>query len=395
MSNTHSSYHEALLHWIWENRHFDLQQLRTADGTSLQIHHPGRLNKSDGPDFSGAEISIGNLRWYGDIEIHWKHCDWNSHGHHTDPNFNNVILHVVFQSTDKKSKRQDQTPIPTFCLSEYLSKPLHSFLDQYQRKPELPCAGQLSFISKAAFTRQLKKAHKEYFEQKVDDLLEFYDPSLPPSQAWIRMFSVALCSGLGISHNRRPMQNLASKLFDEISSFSERNKFRIRALQISGINSKKHAPSPFNWNHKGCRPGNHPRLRVQQGAEALWNIYHLPFEQWLQDDPHTLWKNLLEVISTTPSIGKERASILFGIVFLPALYSLGNLFFSDRLKRKSWHLWAEHRAHIPKSLLKCLEDTDLPPSVYSKKLGTIHQLRSYCRPRNCQNCKVFKSAIYS
>lgn len=394
MSSVHSSYHEALLHWIWENRYIDLRELQTSDGKSLRIHYPGQLNKSDGPDFTGAEISIGELRWHGDVEIHWNHYDWRNHGHHTDPNFNNVILHVVYQNTDKKSKRQDQSSVPVFCLSNYLSKPLYSFLDRYQKEPGLPCAGQLSFISKEAFTSQLQKAHKEYFEQKVDDLLEFYDPSLPPSRAWIKMLSVALCDGLGISHNRTPMQQLASALMDEISSFTECNNFRVRALQISGIN-KKRAPSKFNWNHKGCRPGNHPRLRIQQGAEALWHIHHQPFEQWLQVDPHTLWKNLLDEIMTTPSIGKERASILFGTVFLPALYSLGNLFFSDKLKSKSWHLWANHRAHIPKSLLTRLEDTDLPSSVYANKLGTIHQLRSYCRPRNCQGCKVFKSIISS
>lgn len=394
MSNRSPSYQEALLHWIWETRHFNLRQLQTADGKQLRIHDPGKLNKTDGPDFSGAEITIGALRWYGDIEIHWNYSDWESHGHHTDDNFNNVVLHVVYQETNQQSVRKDDTSVPTFCLSKYVPEPLHAFLDRYQSQPELPCAGQLSFISEEAFSKQLEKAHKEYFEQKVDDLLEFYDPALPPSKAWIKMFSIALFDGLGISHNREGMQILAVELIDRLHDISSKDNLREQATQISGIH---HPSSRLNitWNHKGCRPGNHPRFRIQQAADALWYIYNLPFEQWMQKKPDILWQNLLGSITVTPSIGRERASILFGTVFLPALYSLGNLFFSDKLKTRSWNLWRNHRASIPASLLKELNKTDIPASVYAQKLGTIYQLRSYCRPRNCQDCKVFKSAISS
>jgi hypothetical protein len=382
------------LHWIWENRHLDLQHLQTSGGKPIQIHNPGQLNKSDGPDFTNAEITIDTLRWYGDVEIHWKHSDWRNHGHHNDQNFNNVILHVVFQETDQQSTRKDNTPVPTFCLSKYLSEPLHAFLDQYQNQPELPCAGQLSFISEEAFTKQLKKTHKEYFEQKTDDLLEFYDPSLTPSQAWVKMFSIALFDGLGISHNRESMRILAIKLINRIGDISSKKVLREQAMQISGINDHHNQPPDITWKHKGCRPGNHPRPRIQQGAEALWYIYKLPFERWMNNDPRDQWQDLLDSITVTPSIGRERASILFGTVFLPAIYSLGNLFFSEKLKSRSWELWHDHRAKIPQSLLKPLDKTDIPASVYAQKLGTVYQLRSYCQPRNCQNCKVFKSAIY-
>lgn len=395
MSSHNLPYHEALLHWVWENRKFNFRNLQTSDGELIRIHHPGHLNKSDGPDFTNAEISIGTLRWYGDIEIHWNHSDWKEHGHHTDPNFNQVVLHVVFEETDQKSVRQDNTSVPTFCLSKYLSEPLHAFIDQYKSQSELPCAGQLSFISKEAFTKQLEKAHREYFEQKTNDMLEFYDPSLPPSQAWIKMFSIALFDGLGISHNREPMQVLAIKLIQEISDIPSRNNLLEQAIQISGIENQNNTPAEITWKHKGCRPGNHPRSRIQQAAEALWFIYKLPFEQWLQRTPHGLWQDLLSSITVTPSIGQERSSILFGTVFLPALYSLGNLFASQKLKSQSWKLWRNHRASIPKSLLRSLEKTDLPASVYAQKLGTIFQLRTYCKPKNCQNCKVFKSAISS
>lgn len=395
MGSSASSYHEDLLHWVWEQRQFDFRQLRTANGDHLQIVDAGKLNKSDGPDFKGAEISIGNLRWYGDIEIHWKTADWKSHGHHTDPNFNNVILHVVFEDAGPQSTREDQSSIPTLCLSSYISKPLRSFLDQYLSPTQLPCAGQLSFISQEAFEKQLEKAHKEYFEQKVDDLLAFYDPSLPPSKAWTKMFGIALFDGLGISHNRPPMKKLAAKLISEINTSSSKEELRDRAFVLAGFNKRQPSPLNLRWNHKGCRPGNHPRPRIRQGADALWYIFNTPFEQWMHKNPEKLWANLKNSIEVEPSLGQERGAILFGTVFLPALYSLGNLFFSEKIKSQSWALWRNHKAPIPSSLLKLFSNTELSPSSYEKKLGAIFQLRSYCHPRNCQGCEVFKSAISS
>ncbi|WP_441000314.1 DUF2851 family protein [Fodinibius sp. SL11] len=397
MSNSGAPYHEKLLHWIWENRHFDFRNLMTIDGQKVQLHNPGQINKSDGPDFTSAEVSIGNLRWFGNIELHWSLSDWKAHNHHADPNYNNVILHVVYNRANNCSRRNDATAIPTLCLRPYLSQPLQSFIAQYQGNPELPCAGQFAFISEQAFAQQLHKAHKEYFEQKVDDLLSYYDPSLPPSQAWVKMLAVGLFDGLGISHNRDQMRKLANQLCKvSIDTFSK-NEFRIQAVQLSRISADcNHSDKKdISWNHKGCRPGNHPRLRIQQGAELFWQIHHRPFEEWLQNNPKKLWKDLLDNIQTKPSVGQERASILFGTVFLPSMYFLGNLFFKEELKKRCWLLWQKHEAHIPSSLLTLFENTDISPSIYKQKLGSIYQLRSYCRPRNCQNCKVFKSAISS
>src|SRR5699024_8368335 len=304
-----------------------------------------------------AKISIGSLCWYGDVEIHWKPADWRNHGHHQDSRYNNVILHIVFSGSNRASaaiSRQDQTSIPALCLGDYLSQSLESFLQQYLRHPQLPCAQHLSYISDDAFRRQIDKAHKEYFEQKVEDLSAFYDPDLPPSRAWLKLMGTAFFDGLGISHNREPMQKLAGLLFEQISSYSSAGTFCNRAIALSGIRQDGR-PSLFDWKHKGCRPNNHPEHRIAQGALGLWHIWHLPFERWLRDDPKLLWQELRDAITHKPSLGKERADILFGTVFLPALYSLGNLFHNRSLKQQSWQLWQSHRVRLPRSLLRKLK----------------------------------------
>ncbi|WP_372634032.1 DUF2851 family protein [Fodinibius sp.] len=393
MSGSQPSYHEKLLHWIWETGRFDRQQLYTVSGQKVQVRCPGSLNKTDGPDFESAEITIGNLRWYGDVEIHWKLSDWQSHAHRQDPRYNNVILHVVFEETAGTVRRHDQSVVPTLWLGPYLFKPLESFLLRYLKHPQLSCAKYLSFISEEAFLIQLEKAHKEYFEQKVNDLLTFYDPSLSPSRAWLKLLCIAFFDGLGISHNRKPMRRLGRRLFDRIESYSSAGDLRNDALAVSGILADNGPSPPFHWNHRGCRPYNHPEHRIQQAALGLWHLYHLPFEQWMLGEPLKLWDKLVGSIDITPSLGKERSSILFGVVFLPALYTLGNLFYSEKLKNKSWHLWQTHRVPLPQSLLKALHKTAIDPDCYSQKLGTIHQLRNYCKTGHCQKCFVFKNAI--
>src|SRR5699024_12859656 len=96
-------------------------------------------------------------------------------------------------------------------------------------------------------------------------------------------------------------------------------------------------------------PTNRPEHRIAQVALGRWHICLLPFERWLRDDPKLLWQELRDAITHKPSLGKERADILFGTVFLPALYSLGNLFHNRSLKKQSWQLWQSHRVRLPRS----------------------------------------------
>ncbi|TYP91692.1 Protein of unknown function (DUF2851) [Fodinibius salinus] len=395
MSNGKPPYHEKLLHWLWKHRQFSTSQLQTGSGDKVIIHNTGTLNKTDGADFRGADITVGDLRWHGDVEIHWNLAGWKAHGHHADPNFEQVILHVIFEEEQGCVTRSDGTSIPTLCLSPLLRQPLKKFMAQYRQGPDLPCSGHLSFISEEAFAQQIQKAHKEYFEQKVEDLLEFYDPTLPPSKAWQKMFAIALFDGLGISHNREPMQKLATELFDVAEPSTLKSTLKAKAIRLSEIENDATHPRKLNWNHKGVRPANHPRPRMMQGAECLCFILQLPFQHWMRKDPELLWEKMVHSISTTPSLGTERSDILFGTVFLPALYSLGNLFFCEQLKSQSWELWLQHRVSLPQSLLTLFSQSELPTGVYAQKLGTIRQLRNYCKPKNCQQCKVFKSVISS
>ncbi|MGK7368755.1 MAG: DUF2851 family protein [Candidatus Halalkalibacterium sp. M3_1C_030] len=388
------SYPEELLHWIWKTSRLDSECLKTVSGEPVTVYEPGKPNIADGPDFLNARIQIGDLEWFGDVEIHWQTNDWNLHRHQHDTNYNRVVLHAVWNHDESTALRQDQTVIPTIQIRNYLSGNLQSFLEQYRKPEHLPCSAHLTYISHKAFEKQLELAKRQYFEQKVDKLLKLWDPSLPPSRAWQKMLATGLFDSLGISHNRRPLRKLCIDLYPLLENAASKNDLISLALFKSGIDSEIQAEQN-DWNHKGSRPANHPKVRIKQAASYLWEINCIPFKKMLKGDPELLWEgfNLNKSDAGTP--GKQTKKILFSTVWLPSFFILGNIFGSRFLKNRSYELWEKHESVIPKNLLEPFLSLDVPASVYEKTLGSVYQLSAYCKPRHCNKCKVFKSVISS
>ncbi len=67
----------------------------SREGHRLEVHHPGRKNTGPGPDFTHAQIGFNGEIIRGSVEIHRHAGGWTAHGHHTDPRYNDVILHVI------------------------------------------------------------------------------------------------------------------------------------------------------------------------------------------------------------------------------------------------------------------------------------------------------------
>ena len=86
---------EDLLHFTWKHRLLPAGTLYTQRGQELEVIDPGLHNHHAGPDFFGAKVRIGGLLWAGSVEIHERASDWMRHGHHTDPAYDNVVLHVA------------------------------------------------------------------------------------------------------------------------------------------------------------------------------------------------------------------------------------------------------------------------------------------------------------
>lgn len=112
---------EDFLHYVWQYKKFDFSNLTTVAGDVLLISKSGEYLQQSGPDFFNAQLSIGHQKWAGNVEVHVKSSDWYLHRHETDPNYDNVILHVVWEH-DSPIFRNDHSEIPTLELQKYVSK---------------------------------------------------------------------------------------------------------------------------------------------------------------------------------------------------------------------------------------------------------------------------------
>lgn len=376
-------FHEELLHWIWSNRQLT-SPLKTTVGKAVIIHQTGQVNPSDGPDFINAKITIENLTWHGHVEIHWKAEDWFRHGHDKDLNYKNVVLHVVYEKTGEVQQKPD---IPTLCIKSFLDKPLASFCKGAQSETRLHCAKSLATISPAALEAQIAKSHKQYFEQKIDNLLRFYDTEVIPSRAWQTMTIIALFDGLGILHNREPMRKLGRILLHEYAKCSSLLELK-RLARRQAFNSKT-----YNWKRKGSRPANRPEPRIAQACDLFWHIIQTPVKHWFDTSVSQSFEECIESVSSKPRLGKKRSGVLYGTVWLPTMYLLGDLFGSAKISSAARKAWMQHRTSLPASVRRPFREAGIPEFIYRKKLGTVHQLRSYCEARQCHKCEVFKSAI--
>ncbi|PID71374.1 MAG: hypothetical protein CR985_00040 [Flavobacteriales bacterium] len=120
---------EQFLHYIWNLKLCNTQQLATVNNEQIIVKSAGEHNTTkSGPDFFNAKIAIGGQLWAGNVEIHVKSSDWYLHNHQMDENYDAVILHVVWEY-DAQIFRSDNTAIPTLCLKDYVPE---SLIKNYQ-----------------------------------------------------------------------------------------------------------------------------------------------------------------------------------------------------------------------------------------------------------------------
>ena len=133
---------ERLLQYIWQFQYFNKTGLHTVCGEELHVIHQGTFKVHQGPDFLDARIRIGTNLWVGNVELHVHATDWQRHAHDDDPNYDNVILHVVWKISGGDKGRKG---LPVLSLEHRIPMLL---INQYQNwmnsRCFVPCEGQLS-----------------------------------------------------------------------------------------------------------------------------------------------------------------------------------------------------------------------------------------------------------
>ena len=123
---------ERIVRCIWFDQTLATDKLRTDDGRKLRVLSPGWWNLEAGPDFRNAAIRIGSgPAVKGDVEVHLHASLWAGHGHHTDPAYNRVVLHVTLwrDTPDDTVTTAAARPVPQLTLEPYLTSPVAELAD--------------------------------------------------------------------------------------------------------------------------------------------------------------------------------------------------------------------------------------------------------------------------
>jgi len=188
---------ESLLVEVWKRQFINKEALLTDKG--LEVVYPGRENRDAGPDFCDALIWVeGRGLLKGDVELHISPKEWQHHGHHKDPNYRGVILHVVLW--DEPSSYDG---MPVLALYPYLKKPLEE-LEQWLPSQEQPCSQALG---EEAIAGLLDKAGGERFHLKVEQ----FKGELAVRGAEEVLYE-GIMGALGYAKNKEPFTELARRL---------------------------------------------------------------------------------------------------------------------------------------------------------------------------------------
>jgi len=286
---------EDFLHYVWKLQLLNPEILLSSINEPVIILKQGQHNSNEGPDFFNAKIKIGSQLWAGNVEIHVKSSDWYVHHHETDPNYDSVILHVVWEN-DAEIFRADNTPIPTLVLKDYMAT---SVLNNYRNllnKSEkwINCEKHIAEVDGFILNNWLERLFIERLEQKA-----FLMTSLLKETAndWEAVLFVLLAKNFGLKVNGEAFLNMAKSVDFNVVRKIRTNKQDLEALFLGmgnlldkavDVNYYKTLKTQFDYlkvkfklqpaltskiQFFRLRPDNFPTIRLAQLA-ALYNKHH-------------------------------------------------------------------------------------------------------------------------
>ncbi|RYZ45851.1 MAG: DUF2851 family protein, partial [Sphingobacteriales bacterium] len=194
---------EHLLQYIWKHVLFRPQGLFSTEREPVTVLFPGVHNHDAGPDFLESKIKIGNTLWAGNVELHLRTSDWHKHKHTTDPRYQNIILHVVFEDDEPLGG----VSFPTLELKHHIRPDV---VDRYQKlmalnKP-VPCASRIAQVPDLIWGSWLDRMLAERWEHRLD---EWHLLWLQAGKDWRTLLYYRLAANFGFHVNRDAFLELA------------------------------------------------------------------------------------------------------------------------------------------------------------------------------------------
>lgn len=423
-------YGEDLLQFIWEQGLYERRGLCTTDGRTVEVVKAGRIQRDSGPDLADAKVRIDGQLWAGTVEVHLRSSEWRAHGHHHDPAYENVVLHVVYEHDAEACTLSGRT-LPTVELLPRVSTESIGLYQALMRgKGFVPCAAQLRRADPLRTSAWLERVLVERLERRtahVESL--FRELNGDASETLYHL----LARGFGLKVNAEPFGMLARALPLRVLHKYRDDALRTEALlfgqagllQVDFVDEhprvlqREHAllarmhalhPAPLAaWKFARMRPINLPTIRMAQFARLIMRCDGDLSPLIASDDPAVI-RELLDVeadgywtdhwVFDKPSapkpkhLGRVGADHLIINAVVPALFALGRVLgrtdHADRAMRLLERLPAESNA-----VLKGWEAAGLSAQDAGRGQALIELKNEYCDKRRCLHCGIGQQLLRS
>lgn len=412
---------ESVLHYIWQQRLFISNDMKTTEGERIEVIDVGKMNTDAGPDFFNAKIKIGDTLWAGNIEIHSQSSDWFKHNHQTDKAYDSVILHIVKQA-NAEVYRADGERIPQLELA-YSKQIETDYIQLISEQKWIPCADKIKFVPEIFIQSWKNTLLIERMEQKTDAIVAILDAN---NQHWEEAFYITLARNFGFGTNSQAFEQLAKVTPLSALSKHKNDLFQLEAILFgqSGLleysltdeyltNLKKEydfMAAKFElkpliasqWKLLRLRPDNFPHVRIAQFAALIHTSSKLfskiiekpelnylntifntkPSEYW---QTHYTFAN--ESTKKSKNLGQLSKNILYINTVIPFLFCYGNQKNNQEIKDKALEL-LEQIPEERNSIISGWKNLGLIVNTAYDSQALLHLKKNYCDDKKCLRCRI-------
>ena len=413
---------EDIIQFIWKHRLYKGTFLHTTCGQELRVVHPGEQNFHAGPDFFNARIRLGHLIWAGNVEVHQRASDWYRHGHHIDPAYNNVILHVVGEYDSdicNSLGRRIHTLVP-----DYPASLIQRYKALKKNEDWLPCSSYIKdfpshrlkqWLIRLQVQRTLQKSHR------IDGLRSTIKTNREEA------FYLALASGFGIPLNSLPFELLSKGIPFQVLTNHRDDLSDLEALFFghSGLLyparglgpypsllwdryvELRHClpgdPVPYHlWKFLRLRPASFPTLRISQFAFTIHQKIPLvgkilsttslaELEQLLRAGASEYWDTHYLFGKCSPPcpkhLGQHSVTTLIINVIVPFLYALERIEPGRKYGTMAGDIFSQLKAESNQLILQW-RNYGVRAENARESQGLLQLFNVYCKQKQCLHCQI-------
>lgn len=422
---------EELIHYCWQHKLFQLTQLTTTDGRSVEVIDPGLHNMHAGPDFFNAKVKIDHTLWVGNVEIHDKASDWYRHGHDKDANYDSVILHVVGK-VDAEARTMNGTILPQMKLEVP-----RSVTDNYEAllrtETYPPCYKIIPTLSKLMIHSWLSAMETERLERKTDDIVRRVKQC---GGSWENAYFVTLARNFGFGTNSDAFEQWALNVpLDKVGHHRD-DIFQIEAIFMgqAGLLEEDCLPKRYResahkegyfdrlrdeyrymahkfqlqpmdyklWRFLRLRPQNFPHIRISQLATLYYRrqtgLSELIEQESLKDVTNLLQTEVTDYWRThytfgapgpksTKKLSAASANLIIINTAIPMLFAYGRHKDDDRLCNRAFDFLDALKAEN-NNIVRMWQGCGLSVESAGDSQALIQLKKEYCDKKECMRCRI-------